>query len=360
MISLVRWGALAGLMMASATPAGAGASRAVCFTARDNARLPFRVFQQSPPPEGANDRDYPAYPLTDATTMQLGAMAKAPASIGTWFFQWGNRSNAPLYGARGQLLPRKPNLQPSAAKLRKQRTPFTSLDRADACTLAQSAVVLGRRELAEGFAREAGIALVGEERQPDIGVEGPADTCVTAARAMPASAHGIVLDYEVADGRTPAQSLAFLQKWAGLVHGARRQAVLMIDPFDAPTQRYTGITAEIANQVVAAFDYTTLFLWGRNAQRDLPGSYRTQLGIVSAGGPLDGKRLLVLFDLNGTSLDDARFVRRAVVADKLAGVMFWRNRAVQGGGCDSDTNRKIAIIALGRDRAAALPAGRGE
>jgi DNA-binding transcriptional regulator LsrR (DeoR family) len=62
---------------------------------------------------------------------------------------------------------------------------------------------------------------------------------------------------------------------------------------------------------------------------------------------VDGKRLLIDFELAGTTLDDARFVRQAIIRDGLAGVMFWRNYATQGGPCSAPVNQRIAAIALG-------------
>ena len=71
------------------------------------------------------------------------------------------------------------------------------------------------------------------------------------------------------------------------------------------------------------------------------------MNIVKAGGPVDTRRLLVDFELAGTTLDDAHFVREAIIRDGLAGVMFWRNYAVQGGSCAAPVNQRIAAIAFG-------------
>ncbi|WP_179505161.1 MULTISPECIES: hypothetical protein [unclassified Sphingomonas] len=318
-----------------------------CFGARDSARLSFRLFQQAPPPS-AGARDYPAYPLTDAATMQLGKLAGAAPNVGGWYFQWGNRSTAPLFNAAGRQLPRKPNFQPSAGALRQQRTPFTSVARANACTLAQTAHLLGQDDAAQAFAREGGIATIAQGRQPDVGAVGPADRCVLADGRLPAKARGVFLDYEVGDGRTPQDSLQFLRRFAALVHGAGRQAGVMINPLDAPSQKWTGITGAVAHDVVATFDFTTIWLWGRNAQGSLPASYARQMDILRQGGPVDGRRILALFDLNQTTPADAAFVHRAIVQDRLAGAMLWRNRAVQGGACNTDVAIKTAIVAFGQ------------
>lgn len=337
----------AGSALLLAQPA-ASSNGEVCFTAADNARLPFTVIQQAPPPQAAGG-PYRFYPFNALATRQLGALAKAGGSYAGYFSLWANRQNAPLRNEGGRLLPRKLNFQPSVAGNRKQRTAFTSVDKADACTLAQAAQLLGLSGRARQFARVGGIALVTETAQPDTVAAGPDDRCVVAAGRLPATAKGILLDFEVQDGRDPEQVLAFLSRFADLVHGARKKAILLLNPFDSPgQQRYSGITASNAHRIVAAFDQTGLLLWSRNPARSVPASYAAQMAIIEAGGPVDPARLLINFELAGTSVEDARFAGRMIREHRLAGVMFWRNHAEPGGGCETDVNRKIAAIVFGK------------
>ena len=318
-----------------------------CFTAADNRGLTFEVIQQAPPPQPAN-RAYPFYPLTGAASMQLGSLSTASPGYARYYFQWGNRSNAPLYNPRGRILPRKPNFQSALGQPRRQRTPFTSMARANACTLAQTANVLGLPEQARTFAAKSGITLVSETAQADSGLVGPADTCVLAKGTLPRDGAGVLLDYEVQDGRTPVETMTFLASYATLVHRAGRKAILLLDPIDAPSQRYNGITGENAHAIVDIFDRTTIFLWNRNAQGDLAASYRSQKALIEQGGAFEGSHVLIDFELAHTSLDDAFLVRKLIQTDKLAGVLLWRNGVPQGGSCDSPVNQKIAAIALGK------------
>lgn len=322
-----------------------------CFTANDNARLSFEVLQQAPPPQPEATR-YAYYPLTGAASMQLGSLARPVSKYATYYFQWANRSNAALRNQAGQTLPRKANLQPSSAGVRRQRTAFTGVAQADACTLAQTASVLGQPARSRGFAQAGHIRIVPETAQADVPPLGSPDTCVLPAGQLRSGKAGILLDFEVQDGRAGPDTMRFLQAYVRLVHSVGRQVILLIDPLDAPSQRYNGISAQNAHAIVALFDRTTIMLWSRNAQGNLPASYQKQKQIIAAGGPFDGGRLLVDFELAGTSLADATFVRQAIVADRLAGVLFWRNRARQGGGCETDVNDKIAAIAFGSNRQA--------
>jgi hypothetical protein len=335
----------AGLITAAPVSAPAAASGPVCFTAADNARLTFPVFQQAPPPR-LRASAYRYYPLTAAVSMQMTPLQDSPPGIATYFFHWGNRSTAPLAGPGGKVIQRKGNFQPSALALRRQRSGFTSVTRADACTIAQLGALLGSVHESAAVGG-SGISLVPETAQADAGAMGPLDSCVLPAAPLPRTVKGVLLDFEVADGRSPRQALALLQRYAAMVHASGRRALLLIDPFDAPTQRFTGISASNAGRIVQAFDETTLMLWAGNIQHDIPASYRAQRALVDAGGKVDPRRLIVDFDLAGTSRRDAAFVRDAIRRDHLGGVIFWRNRAAQGGDCASDVNRKIAAVAFG-------------
>ena len=310
------------------------------------------VFQQAPPPVAA-PRHYDYYPLTGAATMRLGAIPRGDRAYARYYFQWANRAFTSVTDASGEQFPRKPNIQPGWGGMRQQRTVFSSFDRADACTLAQTASVLGLRQRAQTYARRAGIQLTGEAAQADApGLAAP-DSCVIANGTLSGDAQGVLLDYEVQDGRSPDHSVAFLKQFSMLVHGAGKQAILLVNPLDSPgEQQFTGVVAANAHAVVNMFDLTTLVLWGANAQHSVPASYAVQKSIVAAGGSVDGKRLLINFELAGTTVEDAVFVGEIIRRDHLAGVMFWRDHAKQGGACDTDVNRKIAAIVFGH-------AGRG-
>jgi len=346
-----RWRRVVCAFAAALPVAGSAAPIALegpaCFSAQDNAALSFEVIQQAPPPK-ADGEPYEFYPLTGAASMQMGALAGASRQYGTFYFQWANRSNAPLVNARGMVVPRKPNFQQAMGKPRKQRTAFTSLERANGCTLAQTATALGRAQDAQRYANTTGIRLIRETEQADSGVTGPDDTCVIANGSLPREASGVLLDYEVQDKRSPQETLAFLRDYTDLVHRAGRKAILMTNPLDAPSQVYTGITAQNAHAIVAMFDRTTIFLWSRNRQRDMLASYNAQKALIEAGGAFDGSRILIDFELMGTNLDDAKLTRQLILQDRLAGVLLWRNYAKQGGSCATQTNVKIAALTLGK------------
>jgi hypothetical protein len=265
-----------------------------------------------------------------------------------YYFQWANRSTQGVTNARGVHIDRKGNAQPGPTGARDQRSAFTSTQKADACTLAQTAVVLGKPSAAADYLGEAGVKPAQPGPDGRAGVPDATDICVLPGRAMPSEAAGVLLDYEVQDGRTPDYTLAFLTRFTGLVHGAGKRAILMVNPLDAPSQIYTGVTEANANRIHHLFDRTTLWIWARNAENSVDASLARQMQILKAGGPVDPKRLIVNFELANTTQADAISVRRFMDSERLAGVIFWRDHAQQGGACDLPVNVKIACLALGR------------
>jgi hypothetical protein len=347
----LRRGSLAVIAVAAmAAGASPGLADPACFSAADNARLDFAVIEQAPPPAPHSRRPYAYYPQTGVTTKQIAALARAPRGLAGYYYHWANRSNAALTGANGAAVSRKLNFAPSMDGRRRQRTAFTSVARANACTLAQAASLLGHADQAARLAAGQGMTVVSEAQAPDVGEAGPADRCVVAAGTLPAQATGIVLDYEVQDGRDPATTERFLKAYAELVHAAGRHAILLVNPLDSPgEQKFTGVVAANASRIVALFDRTLLVVWSGNVEHSLADSYAAQMAIVRAGGPVDTRRLLIDFELAGTTIEDARFVHAAIMRDKLGGVLFWRNHARQGGDCNSAVNQRIAAVAWGTD-----------
>lgn len=347
--ALRRPGTLLASLVLLATTLSAVHAEEVCFKPKDDENLPFAVIQQAPPPMDDDEPNYRYRPLTDTASMQLGRLNESRAKrIGLYYFQWGNRSNQRLFNRNGRLLERKANIQPGVGGPQRARTQFSSIERANACTLAQTAFLLGMPDVATSHLSGVGIE---SRRESDISADETQDShdlCVLPAMPLTPRVKGVALDYEVADGRTPEQTLEFLKRYAALVHGAGKKAILLTDPLDAPTQIYTGMAESNAGELARSYDYLSLWLWSGNRQRDIRGSFNAQLAMVRAHGPVDPSRLLAVFELAKTSLDDAQVVRELVLSNHLGGVMLWRNLAQQGGSCDTDTNRKIACLVLGR------------
>jgi len=70
--------------------------------------------------------------------------------------------------------------------------------------------------------------------------------------------------------------------------------------------------------------------------------------MMKAGGTIDPKRIIALFELANTTMAEAEYTRGLIQSQGFSGVMFWRNYAKVGGDCGTETNRKIACIVFGR------------
>jgi hypothetical protein len=335
---------LCGLALASS----ARAAPRVCFTASDNRDLSFEVYQEAPPPVDEVGRNYAFWPATAVATQNLDRLTTTRAHLVKYYWQWANRSTEGVRNAAGALIERKGNFQPGLQRPLDQRTRFTSIDKANACTLAQTAAVLGQDAAAARYAASSGVRIARPEAQGARGMANAVDVCVLLDRPLPADAAGVLLDYEVQDGRTPEQSLSFLTEFARLVHSGHRQAFLLTNPLDAPSQKYTGITEDNAGKLAALYDHMTVFLWHGNAEHDVKASFGRQMDILAKSGPVDPRRLVIAFELANTSTQDARAARDAITSRHMAGVIFWRDYAAQGGACDDPVNIKIACIAFGR------------
>jgi hypothetical protein len=308
---------------------GAGVAE-TCF---NNENLPkFEVMQNAPPPAEDAQPGYRYYPATAFLSMNLSSLIASKATAKKYYWQWAN--HGPRRVAKGNLGPYVPS-QASPTKLF-----FASPEAANACTLAQTAAVLGFNDLVPQYAHRGAISILDAAPPPgDL-----QDVCPIFRQRLPVEAKGVLLDYEVQDGRTPKQTLEFLLEYAALVHRANKQAILYTNPLDAPTQELTGVDASNAGQLNDAYDAMSIFAWSRNRQQNLEASLDSQLQIL---GERNLHKVYVTYELNGTSLDDAALVRALIFKNNLLGVLFWRNLATPGGACSSAPNRKISCLVHG-------------
>lgn len=302
---------------------------AQCFTAD---RVPdFDIQQQAPPPLSDHEDRYSFYPATSVASMNIDRLNASTAHLPQYYWQWSN--HGPRRVEKGNL---GPGVPPGGAV----QIDFSDSQKADACTLVQTAMLLGRDEFARSLAQHSGLTLIGD---PSSGAY--TDSCPVAKVVLKPSITGIVLDYEVQDGRTPAQTLSFLTRYADFVHSANKQVILYTNPLDAPSQPKTGINASNAPALMRAFDQMSVVLWGGNKQHDFTASFNAQWAIL---GQPDPDKTLIVFDLNKSTLQDAKTVRQLAKDHKIRHLNLWRDYASQGGACDTPVNQKIACLAFGK------------
>jgi hypothetical protein len=338
-------------------------------------------------------RDYPAtsavYPATDYVTGAVHSITAPtqPSASGLafrkYFLLWVNRCI------------QVPGVTPSLNACRNPRTKgngyrgmiddgagdkvrpaFSTYAKADACTLIQAARVLGQTGGLDAAATAAGLRLWdGDDR---VGLAPLArrfampngqvmtyfvDTCILEAAPEAPDASGIVLDYEVWDNRTPAQTIDIVRNLAQLTHRRGKKLILITDPVPKPP---SGLTAESVPEVISELDgfgsaIATGFSLGnpsthypaRARMRSPWEAYQTQLSVVTDGGrnpltPQLRRKLIWNIDLNDIALAEGRQLHEEIVRQGYRGVLLARNFQREGGTCDRPVNQTIACLALGQ------------
>lgn len=319
---------LALAMTLAVTPAAGQA----CFT--NKAKTQFPVHQLAPPPAYDNVPDFAYYPAATFSSMNADAIANSSSLLPKYSWQWGNHGPRPVMKsnlAPGVLTPTGPT-----------QLHFSTPAAANACTLAQTAATLGYKTLIPGYLRRASLT---SATTPPVGTF--TNLCILPSTSIRSKIEGVVIDYEVQDGRSSTGSLNFLLEYAALVHRAGKKAILYTNPLDTGRQALSGIDANNAMQIHRAYDLMSLFLWSGNRQGDIGASFDSQMAILGAPDPT---KLYAVFELANTTLADARTVQARMKAKKISSVMLWRDGARQGGACSLDVNRKIACLAYGRCR----------
>ena len=142
---------------------------------------------------------------------------------------------------------------------------FTTYAKANACTVAQIAAVLGRpHDDIAASGRKAGIRVLANRDTDAIAAQArrvtPADgrpqtalldTCVLDSDRLANDVGAIVLDYEVWDDRTPGEVVTFMRELRAIVAHSGRKLVLNTNPLPrAPN----GLIAGHVRAVLAEVD----------------------------------------------------------------------------------------------------------
>ena len=318
----------------------------ICFSPHEESSLPFAVIVNAPPPKNKGEEGWRYRPATAAASMDIRALnVSQEAALKKYWFLWANRCQG---GERGQpcggnpkgniIYPRK--FSPDGSETRAY---FTSVEKANACTMAQAAFALGidERNL-ETKATNTGVKLIKEvERSQQYNTPRLVDVCLLPEERLSADVNGVVLDYEVQDGRSSEQTERFLTEFARLMRAAGRRSILYTNPLDAPTQRATGLAAGNIPRIAFEFDAISIMLWHGNKQKDLKASAESQMRLLKN---IESDKVVIVYEISGTSLRDAQDVHDLMLREKYSAVMLWRNSAEVGGSCTSDSNRKLACL----------------
>lgn len=321
-----------------------------CFNPQNSNNPSFEVIVNAPPPNKNGDVEWRYRPATAAASMDIHALnVSQEIGLKKYWFLWANRCQGSDRGqpcgvnAKGNIVyPRM-----LATDGNEVRAYFTSVEKANACTMVQAGVALATRESSlKTRATNAGLQVVERSKERQLHVaQRIVDVCLLPEKRLSAEVTGVVLDYEVQDGRSSDQTEQFLIEFAQLIRAAGRQSILYVNPLDAPTQKATGLGVDNIPRIASAFDAIGIMLWHGNKQKNLKASAEAQLRLLKG---LNRDKIVLVYEINGTSLGDAQFVHELMLREKYSAVMLWRNSAEVGGSCSSEVNRKLACLVFGR------------
>lgn len=167
-------------------------------------------------------------------------------------------------------------------------------------------------------------------------------------RICDAGGEGIVADYEVQDGRTEAQTTAYVEQFAQDCHDYGYKAYLYSNPLNAAVQQYSGIGDNVPD-LHAACDFMGPAVYARvpEGANGILQAYDNQIAMFGGGIDFDKIALTVGIGLypNATSLSDMQGLNANMVGDGVAMAMIWRYYAPQGG--VTEVNDRLSALLYG-------------
>ena len=346
---------------------------------------------QSNIPKSANDPNY-TYPATIGfarTAVQFTrTLGDTVGGVKKFWSVWGNRCHPT---DTNSTLCTGANLEgnPTNAEGTIYRAFFTSLTKADTCTLSQTLSALGEQksqtqqrlsaaeltlissvsdmqtQAALLQSTSSKIAFLGSQQRldtyltEDVNRTQPwvGDTCYIPTESLSGSLAtyiaGIWLDWEVQDSRTTAQTRSFFNNYTGAINtlSPKTQLTIMVNLWGAWGNMMSGVST-LGPLLLNKFNYVSLFLFPGGSQCNnrtdtVANRLNAQMQLVANGTPTSGqkKKMFIIADMS----DDENLMydtRQFILNNKLGGVFLWRNGAVQ---TDCSTTSPASYVQLVKD-----------
>lgn len=336
----------------------------------------WKIFQNANPPAdntAATALQYNYWPCTDAYSWDQGSTNQAPLNTSTWngriwVYVWANRAISSY-----DPLPNPIQTPPPMIGDIECRVQYSTVQLANAATQCLIRHWLGMTSWAEPWTSIPGNSVHDFVKYSEL-VAHPTDYFGTRVNAngtvyrvmtdrpwllsLPdgtdfnrksmgsgkiSHTPGVVLDYETGDLRDTATSLAFFQAIYGDISKKKAKLFIYTDALDRVG--VSGLDATNLPQIAQNYcDYLTVMLWGSNPGGNVAQTYNSQIAVLT--GPNQDQtipwgKLVLLYDLNGTTLNDAQFAYNTLTGpagSSPQAVCFWRNTATQGGACLANKN----------------------
>lgn len=322
-------------------------SSAACLP---QAPTPFAVLRNAFIPK-SDDAAYPYFPATGylAGERSMGQFATSQATGDKYFFQWVNRCNdGPVGGACDRT--NKGNLPALTVGVHEYRFFFTTLAKANACTVAQLHQALGlptasvlKGKGVKSYTSGPIASLLTQGRMVDV-------CWLFAEPGLAAHLDGVALDYEPQDRRSPTTTTSLLTRLAGTLHARGKKALLWTNRVTSAGAARNGIDGSNGSALLDAFDLVPLF-----ADDSIPAAgVRAELRRQQSVWGLEARQRGKLYVLTGLGAGDSAIslsalaaVHAHVLAERLAGVAVW-NDGADFSRCTSPAFRQVECLVYGR------------
>jgi hypothetical protein len=378
--------------------AGAARAQGDCFARSDATKLKYDVFQISSSPKYLPaQKDFiersPWYPATDYAMTSIpminrqGETSASGLTFRRHYLLWANRCinfkglTPDLDSCRNTTRVKGngyPGLIGHGKPLAEQlRTAFSTYAKADACTLISAhALIDGDWTAMEAKAKAVGLTLVPGDtdrtklaamaRQVEAGngtkTRFLVDICIPETQPMGSTGAGIVLDYEVFDGRRPESVTALFRDLAAITRSRGKTFIVVTNPLPREPNGIVASNVRDVIDVVDAFAPTIttgatpgnpdILLKEKPRTISPMDDYRRQIGVLTDSGRATltkAQRAKIIWNISlfDTGLPEAKFFHDEIIAQGYRGLMIFRHFTKQGGSCSRAANQITSCLAFG-------------
>ena len=295
-----------------------------------------------------NEEPYPHYPLTHAVSQQIEPMYQVTEpGVSKNFLLWGNRGQGESTSSQTGNVTTFPQYKtPDGVQI---KAFYDTRNQANAATRIVLASVLGG--LSEGYvetvAGNNGLTLAYRDQNPEQYINDNKfnNVVLMPTQPLPSDVESVVIDYEVADGRSACDNLEFLGLLAGICHRNDKKFIVFTNALNAATADHTNV-AEVADRLLNIVDGLTVQLFHGTPSGSIDQAFKDQIKIIEGCcGPACNKpeKLIPMFEMNNTSPEDAVHTRQNMADFDIDKIWLWRNYLSPGQG---DYNEKRDILTL--------------
>jgi hypothetical protein len=310
-------------------------------------QVPIEVIQVGGVPNTDTHSLCREFPFTSVaripTPDNMAWFSATTASIQKYAFLWANRCNG---GPVGKYLcddANQGNPPTYTIGSSSYRFFFTTVARADACTMAQVYSFSGDSALATSTLSGAGVQRLNTQTPSAQLVSGKyTDVCWLYAPAGSASQlDGLLLDYEVADNRTMSQALGLLRTFADYVYSKGQRSLLYVNGIASAAPGVPYVVSDsaqrdgignaagstIAPQLLKLFDVVGLEASGSKTPSEMQAWLAAQMSEYAPVSKADHLKIFAQVQIGTSTSAQMAAVHQFVVDNQLGGIHLWNNFA---------------------------------